>query len=64
MTRPQSEELARSEKTPLQPDSIESELEARDRPDVDGNLGPVPEGNRPGASGADGDEDKPDIGDS
>lgn len=49
MVRPQSESLNRSGTTPLTPDSIESELEARRQPtDTDGPTGPVPEANQPG----------------
>ncbi len=49
MVRPQSEELNRSGKTPLDPDSIESDLEARRQPtDQSGPTGPVPPENQPG----------------
>lgn len=62
MGRPQQPELNRSGNTPLQPDSIESELEARKqkRPgEGDDAGGPVPEENRPGHH-PDRDQDKPD----
>ncbi len=49
MVRPQSEELNRSGTTEIDPDSIESDLEARRQPDdCSGPAGPVPPENRPG----------------
>lgn len=60
MARPQQPELRRSETTHLQPDSIESELQARRRPDADGDAGPVPGDNQPGHHPAE-EQDKPDM---
>lgn len=60
MVRPRSEEVARSQKTPVDPDSLESELEARRQPTADDQTGaPVPEENRPGRRPAQ-DQDQPD----
>lgn len=60
--RPSSQNLYRSGKTVLEPDSIESELEARDQPGTDGETGPVPEANRPGHH-PDEEQDQPDLDD-
>ncbi len=63
MSNPQQPEVRRSEQTPSQsPDSIKGELEARDRPEREGNTGPVPPGNQPLASSGS-DQDQPDLDD-
>jgi hypothetical protein len=60
MVRPQSEELNRSGKTPLDPDSIGGNLDAHDRPHDEGRTGtPVPPDNRPGHH-PDVEQDQPD----
>lgn len=59
--RPQDPMLNRSGTTPLTPDSLESELEARRQPtDTSGNAGPVPDENQPGHR-PDEEQDQPDV---
>ncbi len=61
MGRPQQPELNRSGTTPLDPDSLASEVEARGPlPADDVPGGPVPEANRPGHR-PEQDQDKPDA---
>lgn len=60
MVRPQSENLNRSGKTPLDPDSIGGDLEARDQPEADDRTGgPVPPESRAGHR-PETDQDQPD----
>ncbi len=61
MANPQQPELRRSAKVPaLDPDASESKLSAQDRPTPGGNVGDVPEDQRPGHH-PDHDQDKPDL---
>ncbi len=60
MSVPQQPEVRRSETTPIQPDSIESQIEARRPVQRDGEGGPVPPDNQPGHR-PDQDQDKPDM---
>jgi hypothetical protein len=61
MSNPQQPELRRSgEAASLNPDAIEGNLGAARRPTAKGNTGPVPPGNRSGATNG-GDPDKPDL---
>ncbi|MDP9020175.1 MAG: hypothetical protein M3N25_05150 [Actinomycetota bacterium] len=59
MANPQQPELSRSRRTPLDPDSIGSEIEARSAPVEDDAAGPVPPENQPGHR-PERDQDKPD----
>lgn len=59
MANPQQPELSRSRRTPLDPDSIASDLEAGSPPVEDEATGPVPPENQPGHR-PDHDQDKPD----
>jgi hypothetical protein len=60
MPNPQQPELSRSRRTPLDPDSIASDLEAGSEPVEDEAGGPVPPENQPGHH-PEQDEDKPDA---
>lgn len=61
MANPQQPELRRSGNVPaLDPDASEAELSARDRPNTGGNVGDVPEEQRPGHH-PDQEQDKPDL---
>lgn len=60
MVRPRSPELARSGRTPLDPDSIATRRQADDDPGTSGRPGPVPEANRAGHH-PDVEQDQPDL---
>ena len=60
MPNPQQPELSRSRRTPLDPDSIGSDLEAASTPVEDEATGPVPRENQPGHH-PEHDQDKPDA---
>ena len=60
MPNPQQPELARSRRTPLDPDSIGSDLEAGSTPVEDEPSGPVPPENQAGHH-PEHDQDKPDA---
>jgi hypothetical protein len=61
VTKPQQPEVRRSGTTPIDPDSIGSELDARrSRATTSGNAGPVPEDNQPGHHPPH-EQDKPDL---
>ena len=60
MGRPQQPELARSAKTDLDPDHVETGLQGQKRPETRGETGPVPPGNQPGHHPPD-EQDKPDL---
>lgn len=60
MARPQQPELARSAKTDLDPDHIETGLQGQKAPAVGGETGPVPPGNQPGHHPSK-EQDKPDL---
>lgn len=63
MTRPQDPALHRSGNVPaLDPDAVESDLEAEDRPERTGETGHVPPANRPGTDSGPV-QDKPDLDD-
>jgi hypothetical protein len=60
MARPQQPELARSAKTDLDPDHIETGLQGQKAPATGGETGPVPPDNQPGHHPAK-EQDKPDL---
>jgi hypothetical protein len=60
MSRPQQPELARSAKTDLDPDHVETGLQGQPRPVTGGETGPVPAENQPGHHPPD-EQDKPDL---
>ena len=60
MARPQQPELARSAKTDLDPDHIETGLQGLPTPKTGGETGPVPPDNQPGHHPAK-EQDKPDL---
>lgn len=60
MARPQQPELARSAKTDLDPDHIETGLQGQKAPATGGETGPVPPGNQPGHHPGK-EQDKPDL---
>ncbi|HET9770016.1 MAG TPA: hypothetical protein VFS16_03935 [Acidimicrobiia bacterium] len=60
MGRPQQPELARSAKTDLDPDHVETGLQGQKAPATGGETGPVPADNQPGHHPAK-EQDKPDL---
>lgn len=60
MARPQQPELARSAKTDLDPDHIETGLQGQKAPATGGETGPVPPDNQPGHHPPK-EQDKPDL---
>ena len=60
MARPQQPELARSAKTDLDPDHVETGLQGQKKPSAGGETGPVPAENQPGHHPAK-EQDKPDL---
>jgi hypothetical protein len=60
MSRPQQPELARSAKTDLDPDHVETGLQGQRKPKSGGDTGPIPPGNEPGHRPPK-DQDKPDL---
>jgi hypothetical protein len=60
MARPQQPELARSAKTDLDPDHIETGLQGQKAPATGGETGPVPAENQPGHHPPK-EQDKPDL---
>jgi len=60
MARPQQPELARSAKTDLDPDHVETGLQGQKMPAAGGETGPVPPENQPGHHPPK-DQDKPDL---
>lgn len=60
MGRPQQPELARSAKTDLDPDHVETGLQGQKRPATGGETGPVPPENQPGHHPRE-EQDKPDL---
>lgn len=60
MARPQQPELARSGKTDLDPDHVETGLQGQPIPPSGGETGPVPVDNQPGHHPAN-EQDKPDL---
>jgi hypothetical protein len=60
MARPQQPELARSAKTDLDPDHIETGLQGQQKPKAEGATGPVPPENEPGHHPPK-EQDKPDL---
>ena len=60
MARPQQPELARSAKTDLDPDHVETGLQGQPTPKTGGETGPVPPENQPGHH-PEHDQDKPDL---
>ena len=60
MSRPQQPELARSAKTDLDPDHIETGLQGQPKPKSRGETGPVPPANEPGHHPLK-EQDKPDL---
>jgi hypothetical protein len=60
MARPQQPELARSAKTDLDPDHIETGLQGQKAPSTGGETGPVPADNQPGHHPRK-EQDKPDL---
>ena len=60
MARPQQPELARSAKTDLDPDHVETGLQGQPRPATGGETGPVPPENQPGHH-PEKEQDKPDL---
>jgi hypothetical protein len=60
MSRPQQPELARSAKTDLDPDHVETGLQGEKRPASSGETGPVPVENQPGHHPPK-EQDKPDL---
>jgi len=59
MSRPQQPELARSAKTDLDPDHVETGLQGQRKPAAGGETGPVPPENQPGHHPTE-EQDKPD----
>ena len=60
MSRPQRPELARSAKTDLDPDHVETGLQGQKKPASGGETGPVPPENQPGHHPPE-EQDKPDL---
>lgn len=60
MARPQQPELARSAKTDLDPDHIETGLQGQRTPSTGGETGPIPPENQPGHHPPK-EQDKPDL---
>jgi hypothetical protein len=60
MGRPQQPELARSAKTDLDPDHVETGLQGQKAPVAGGETGPVPDENQPGHHPPE-EQDKPDL---
>jgi hypothetical protein len=60
MARPQQPELARSAKTDLDPDHVETGLQGQKAPTAGGETGPVPPENQPGHHPPT-EQDKPDL---
>jgi hypothetical protein len=60
MGRPQQPELARSAKTDLDPDHVETGLQGQKQPATRGETGPVPPENQPGHHPPE-EQDKPDL---
>lgn len=60
MARPQQPELARSAKTDLDPDHVETGLQGQKRPSSGGETGPIPPENQPGHHPPE-EQDKPDL---
>jgi len=60
MSRPQQPELARSAKTDLDPDHVETGLQGQRKPKADAATGPVPPENEPGHHPPK-EQDKPDL---
>ena len=60
MARPQQPELARSAKTDLDPDHVETGLQGQKKPSAGGATGPIPRDNQPGHHPAE-EQDKPDL---
>lgn len=60
MSRPQQPELARSAKTDLDPDHVETGLQGQRKPKAGGETGPVPPENEPGHHPPK-EQDKPDL---
>jgi len=60
MSRPQQPELARSAKTDLDPDHVETGLQGQKRPPTGGETGPIPAENQPGHHPPK-EQDKPDL---
>ena len=60
MGRPQQPELARSAKTDLDPDHVETGLQGQKRPSSGGETGPIPPENQPGHHPPE-EQDKPDL---
>jgi hypothetical protein len=60
MSRPQQPELARSAKTDLDPDHVETGLQGQPKPKSGGETGPVPPENEPGHHPPK-EQDKPDL---
>ena len=60
MARPQQPELARSAKTDIDPDHIETGLQGQPTPSTGGETGPIPADNQPGHHPAR-EQDKPDL---
>ena len=60
MSRPQQPELARSAKTDLDPDHVETGLQGQPKPKAGGATGPVPPDNEPGHHPPK-EQDKPDL---
>ena len=60
MARPQQPELARSAKTDLDPDHVETGLQGQKTPATGGETGPVPPENQPGHHPPQ-EQDKPDL---
>src|SRR5436309_9174707 len=60
MARPQQPELARSAKTDIDPDHVETGLQGQPTPSTGGETGPVPVDNQPGHHPAK-EQDKPDL---
>src|ERR1043165_3446355 len=60
MARPQQPELARSAKTDLDPDHVETGLQGQPKPKTGGETGPVPPDNQPGHHPPE-EQDKPDL---
>ena len=60
MARPQTPELARSAKTDIDPDHVETGLQGQPTPKSGGETGPVPPDNQPGHHPAK-EQDKPDL---
>jgi hypothetical protein len=60
MARPQQPELARSARTDIDPDHVETGLQGQPRPGTGGETGPVPPENQPGHH-PEQEQDKPDL---